>query len=427
MKKLYIIALSLAITSASYSQCTGGRYSSDVFAGVTVTSDINYGANTSSTGVNTQLDLDFYEPTGDTETARPLIIWAHGGSFIFGSKTDADVVTLGNAFAKKGFAFASIDYRLGISFPITATKATEAVVRAVQDMKAAIRFFYKDRSTTDTYKIDTTQIFIAGTSAGGITAINLAYLDKECEILEFISSASLTSLGGIEGSSGNAGYSTDIVGTIGLAGALASYGWMEPGDSPICMTHGTADGTVAYSRGMVNVIGIDIMELDGSRMIDEHANAIGIQSNFYTHLGAGHVPHTSSAAYMDTTINFVRDFLIDIMGCTDAALQPENAPFGTATLYPITYCGGPLSLEENTFDNVKTIYPNPAATSLTISFNDSESEKEIVLLDLSGRIIANYQTNMESLTIQRNDLNSGTYFIQTTINGIISSSKIIFE
>ena len=210
-----------------------------------------------------------------------------------------------------------------------------------------------------------------------------------------------------------------------MAGALASYGWMEPGDIPVCMTHGTSDGTVNYSRGMVNVSGIDIMELDGSRMIDEHANALGIQSNFYSHYGAGHVPHTSSAAYMDTTVNFVRDFLIDIMGCTDAALQPENAPFGTATLYALTYCS--LSVNENGQKIIDAIYPNPAETEVTISFNDNDGTKTVALLDLSGRIIEEYTVNGGNLVIKRSNLNAGTYILKTTINGVVNTSKIVFK
>lgn len=424
MNKIYLIALSGLISSFSFAQCAGGRYSTDLFSTVDITSDIVYGSNTSWTGANTQLDLDFYEPNGDTETARPLVIWAHGGSFIGGTKTDGDVVTLANAFAKKGYAFASINYRLGM-FPINQVNATKAVVRAVHDMKAAIRFFYQDRATADTYRIDTTQIFIGGTSAGAITAINLAYLDKECELLEFISASDLSALGGLDGSSGNPGYSQDVVGTIGLAGALASYGWMEAGDIPVCMTHGTNDGTVMYNRGMVNVGGLDIMELDGSRMIHEQANAIGVQSNFYTHYGAGHVPHASSAAYMDTTINFVRDFLIDVMGCTDAALQAPNTPFDTATLYALTACGA--SIDEQGETIVNSIYPNPSSSEMTITFNNLENLKEVVLLDLSGRKIAEYSTFESHLIINGNNLNAGSYIIKTTVNGIENTSKVVFE
>jgi len=33
---------------------------------------------------------------------RPLIVWAHGGSFMGGTKNDGDVTSLCNHFAKRG-------------------------------------------------------------------------------------------------------------------------------------------------------------------------------------------------------------------------------------------------------------------------------------------------------------------------------------
>jgi len=424
MKKIYLLAFTGLFASFSQAQCAGGRYASDIFTTVDLTSDVVYGSNVSNTGATISLDMDIYEPNGDTETARPLIIWAHGGSFIGGSKTDGDVVTLADKFVKKGYVFASINYRLGMDFPFNQANGTKAVVRAVQDMKASIRYFYKDRATTDTYKIDTTKIYIGGTSAGALTVLHLAYLDQECEILEFLSTSDLTALGGVEGTSGNSGYSTDVQGVISLAGALASYGWMEPGDVPLCSTHGTDDATVLYNRGFVSVLGFDIMELDGSRVIKEHADAIGVQNNFYTHNGAGHVPHSSSAAYMDTTVNFIRDFLIDQMGCTDAPLQAANTPFGTADLYPLTYCG--LSITENDATLINSIYPNPSSNNMTISFNES-GEKTIVLMDIAGRVIRNENTSSASYILERNGLKAGTYIVKVNINGSTSTTKVVFE
>ena len=424
MKKIYLLAFTGLFASLSYGQCAGGRYASDVFTTVDLTSDVVYGSNISNTGATVSLDMDIYEPNGDTETARPLIIWAHGGSFIGGSKTDGDVVTLADKFVKKGYVFASINYRLGISFPFTQTNATKAVVRSVHDMKASIRFFYKDRATTDTYKIDTTKIYIGGTSAGALTSLHLAYLDQECEILEFLSASDLTTLGGIEGTSGNSGYSTEIQGAISLAGALASYGWIEAGDVPFCSTHGTEDGTVSYGTGTVSVVGIPIMDLDGSRVLKAQADAVGVQNNFYTHNGAGHVPHAGSAAYMDTTVNFIRDFLIDQMGCTDTPLQAANAPFGTADLYPLTYCG--LSITENDASLINSIYPNPSSNNMTISFNEA-GEKTIVLMDIAGRVIRNENTSSASYILERNGLKAGTYIVKVNINGSTSTTKVVFE
>lgn len=427
MKKIYLIALSvLAIVPAVNSQtCAGGRYATDLFSTVTITSDVNYGSNTSFTGGTTQLDMDIYEPTGDTETARPLIIWAHGGSFIGGTKAEADVVELSNRFAKKGFVCASIDYRVGM-WPIDSVNAIKALLRAVQDMKGSVRFFYEDAQNANTYKIDTNHIYIGGSSAGAITALQYAYLDKECEIEEFMSLTTLNSMGGLEGASGNPGYSTTVAGVINLCGAVARYGWIEAGDVPLVSMHGDNDGTVDYNRGYASVSGFDIMQLDGSRMIDAGATAVGVESKFYTHYGGGHVVYLGNAQYMDTTVNFIRDFLIDQFGCTEAALQAPNTPTGTATLYAPTFCG--LSVEEQSNELVKGIFPNPSSDQMTVIFDGNVVLSEVVLLDLSGRIINSYDVNSNTLIINKNDLNAGVYILKSSDeNGVVSTSKIIFE
>jgi para-nitrobenzyl esterase len=425
MKKIYLIALSLiTMVPVVNAQCTGGRYSTDLFPTVTVTSDVNFGSNQSFSGATTSLDLDIYEPDGDTETARPLIIWAHGGSFIGGTKTEADVVELSDRFAQKGFVCASIDYRTGM-WPIDSVNAIKALLRAVQDMKASVRFFYEDAANADVYKIDTTKIYIGGSSAGALTALHYAYLDKDCEIEEFMSIADLNSLGGLEGTSGTPGYSTEIAGVINLCGALARYGWVESGDVPLVSLHGDADGTVPYGRGVANVSGFPIMYLDGSRMIDEHASTVGVQSNFFSHYGGGHVVYFSDADYMDTTVNFVRDFLIDQFACTDTPLQAPNAGTGAAVLYTQTHCG--LGVAEQS-ELISEIFPNPSSDQMTVIYEGGIQLKEVVLLDLSGRQVQSYGVNSSTLIISKDDLKAGIYLLKsTTDNGVVSTSKIIFE
>lgn len=440
MKQKLLLVLNLFIAGSTFAQepCSTGRYSSDVYTNLTITSNIEYGQNTTFSGANKILKLDFYEPTGDTATMRPLIIWTHGGSFLGGSKTDVDMVALSNAFAKKGYVCASIDYRTGF-FPVDSANSVKAVMRAVQDMRAAIRFFYKDRADgINTYKIDTNNIFVGGSSAGAITALHLAYLDRSCEINDYVAPATLTAMGGLEGNSGHPCYSSKVNGVINLCGALAQYGWLEAGDLPVCSMHGTEDGTVKYNRGVVNP-GVALMYLDGSRMIHEQAQAIGVQSNFYTYYGADHVPYLGTGAtemaYMDTTVNFVRDYLIDRLGCSNPALQAPNAPVQTATLYSFTPCTGdsPIdwctgaSIEENEKVDGINVYPNPSADQMTISWN-SEAQMQIEVFDFSGRKLVQNSVFGTTFTIKKNELNAGTYLLHLSdSNGFVSTKTIVFE
>ena len=107
MKKLYFALATIAsvVASINYSnaQCAGERYHNYAFpANPTVTSNIKYGSNLKFNGTNQNLLLDVYQPTGDVSTSRALIIMAHGGSFIGGSKTGSDVVPLCKDLAKLG-------------------------------------------------------------------------------------------------------------------------------------------------------------------------------------------------------------------------------------------------------------------------------------------------------------------------------------
>jgi para-nitrobenzyl esterase len=434
MKKLVSIMACLGMAQVfAQTPCESGRFAEDVFDNVSVTSNIVYGQNTSWTGSNTTLYVGFYEPTGDVMEKRPLIIWVHGGSFLGGSRTDSDMVTFSQRFAKKGYSCASISYRTGF-FPIDSTNSVRAVVRAVQDLKAAIRFFYKDAETDNNYRIDTTKIFIGGSSAGAITALHVAYLTEACELYDYLNVDQQAALGGLEGNSGNPGYPTTVKGVLNGAGALARYSWMDPSELniPLVSVHGTNDGTVTYNRGIVNP-GVPLMYLDGSRLLHERACAIGLENDLYTFHGAGHVPYIGSAAYMDTTVKFYRDFLVRQLGCTQTALQPANDMAQTAVLYDAVYCDesqvnetcGIASLAELKLPDF-ILYPNPASNDVRIELS-KESSYSVTVLDLSGRRLFHHDFSQSSVQIDITGLSAGNYIVQVvdTQNGTAHAQKLI--
>ena len=427
---ILILLLGLQLPVHSQEPCTSGRYAEAVFQQFVLTSNLTYGQNNNWANSNTILKLDFYEPANDTLASRPLIIWVHGGSFIGGSKTDPDVKALSERFALKGYACASIDYRLGF-FPFDSTNAIKAVVRAVQDLKAAIRYFYLDAQTTNQFKIDTNHVFIGGSSAGAITALHTAYLDDECEFSEYMSAGALANLGGLEGNSGNAGYSTKVHAVINGCGALAKYNWLEAGDVPLCSVHGTNDATVTYNRGLVNP-GTPLMYLDGSRMIHERACAIGVTNQFYTFNNAPHVPYISNAAYMDSTERFIRDFLVGVMGCTQSSLLPANEMQQQAELYPTTYCDGTPSNEicgsNNVVEQAATmelsVYPNPSRGEFQIATNLPIST--IKIYSMEGKIVQFVkveQTLMQDINLDL--LQNGVFIVEVEAGyNQISRTKI---
>lgn len=103
------------------------------------------------------LTLDLYLPKG-TE-ARPLLIYIHGGGWSGGHTRQAGAVAdfpaLLAGIAQRGFAVASIEYRLSGEAPFPA---------AFEDVRAAIRFL---RTNAGRYRIDPARVGVWGGSAGG--------------------------------------------------------------------------------------------------------------------------------------------------------------------------------------------------------------------------------------------------------------------
>jgi para-nitrobenzyl esterase len=425
MKKIYSSLVAITTVATSFAQYGTGRYETKSFA---YDSAINvvYGSAKLYTGITTSLKMDVLQPKNDSLAARPLVIWVHGGSFIGGDKSNDVAIT--RDLTQRGYVTANINYRLGV-FPLDSINAFKAATRAMQDLKAAIRFFYKDASTTNTYKIDTNNIYIGGSSAGAITAMHAAYLSKACVIEPFIGGAAvLTGLGGLDGVSGNPGYSTKVKGVINLCGALVRYGLIDSTSVPLCSMHGTVDGTVKYGRGYVTPAGVKLLLLDGSRMIKQQSEIVNHKHDFYTWYGADHVPYQGGGAYLDSTMTFISGFLLNQVKGTSVNLIPApNTYFGSQALYPTTTTC--LTATVNAIEGITAselnIYPNPAVTSLVVS--SETSINEVVVLDITGAIVKSIKVNANKVTINRDNLASGTYILKVIMANEVVTKKISFN
>ncbi|WP_051652392.1 alpha/beta hydrolase [Clostridium algidicarnis] len=126
-----------------------------------------------------ELTLDFYAPSKSNKTTWPLIIYIHGGSWAFGDKSiDDSFIPILNKLKEKGYAIASINYRLSSS--------DSSFPSPVEDCKDAIRWFYKNK---DIYNIDTDNIGLLGVSSGAHLALLSSYSNEN----DFIGDESLSS------------------------------------------------------------------------------------------------------------------------------------------------------------------------------------------------------------------------------------------
>lgn len=262
------------------------RFKTEIFSEVDSISNIQYGQAINIKGENEKLLLDvFTPPKPDTLKYRPLVIFIHGGGFQNNSKNGSYSSILCAKFAKRGYVTATIDYRLGVEKSgigvdgkkeKTNTDYAEALYRAQQDGKAAIRFF---RRYADKYGVDTSQIFITGSSAGSKTCLAVAYMD-ETEVPKEIDK---NKWGSLEGNSGNEGYSSKVRGVMNAWGAMIDYKWIQQGDAPLFNTAGTEDKTVPYDSSY-DYHGFKY----GPYILFQHCLSLGIPTGWRPFYGTGH-------------------------------------------------------------------------------------------------------------------------------------------
>ena len=289
---------------AQVDDCDGTRYRyTSAFENFNVSYDVEYGNAINATGLSQSLVVDIYEPEGDANTMRPLIIMAHGGFFIGGENDNPDVLALCQDLTKMGYVVGSITYRLGIdNFLDVSNALIRSVWRGYHDGKAAVRYFRKTAAEDgNPWGIDPDRIYFAGVSAGGFIGLHLAYVDDESEIPPQVDQEAPGMGGGMEGESGNPGYSSTVAGVVNIAGALKTVDYLSPGDEPLVSVHGTDDGTVPFGTGMISLSLIPITEVDGSSIIHAAADELGIENCFTVLEGADHVAHVGDAdAYYQT-------------------------------------------------------------------------------------------------------------------------------
>ena len=273
------------------------------------------------------LDMDVYTPITDESKPRPLLMLIHGGAFFNGDKQSAGYKEWGRYFAARGYVVASINYRIGF-LPRGSTRVDRAGYRAVQDARAAMCYLLRH---PERYPIDTNRLFVAGSSAGGITALNLAFMtDRDRpestkggivhevanELVQLFTSNSnqdsgigLEDLGDInavaEVNAGSVDFHIDAV--VNMWGAVHKIEMIDNSrNTAILSFHGDADSVVAYGYDhpftkvkMKPLNEFMCNKMYGSKCIHERAKQLGMMSELHTKAGGGHSLHAECGELTD--------------------------------------------------------------------------------------------------------------------------------
>ncbi len=405
----------------------------------TTTTQITYGTIT-----NTSI-ARVYTPLGDVNTCRPLILWAHGGGFVAGDYLEQKTTDMMRQFARKGYVAVAMRYRLTSPAPTSTLQFQEALIKGVQDMIAAIRYI---RANANLFGIDTSQIFIGGSSAGAIIANHTAFMD-----LNEAFPTALANQGGNYNVTTSPTYSNipyNIAGCVTQAGALWDLTFLNNETSPWGAVHNTSDPTVSYNTG------------GGSQQIYTQLQSQNVKSFLKTTNSPNlHTPFplTPTAPYVDTfNLATYRQLFAMLKHQSSASVTVNNStltasqagqsyqwflnnvaiPTATNVVYVAATSGNyfvqvrncatcfsssqtvsitllPTSIiNQESEGNNLTLFPQPATDR--IHLQSTNAIRNYMIYNSQGQKIIESQPNSDKASIDINDFGNGIYFIQLIYN-----------
>ncbi len=291
---------------------------------------------------NLQLSFDLYQPYGDTLSRRPLLVWFHGGAFLMGDKNTTTIELMAHELARRGYVVLAPSYRLGFRLspnvnrlidrgnrilgrdwiPQPPNPVERTMYRSFQDARAVLRYASFHHEALG---VDTSAVFVGGTSAGAMVALGAAFMTEEnrfrSSLGNDLGSGFLNWQAGNQGcldcSTNNIDASFHIKGVINCWGAVTDERMIESNPHvPVLSFHGTADDIVPAGYGYpFNDIryGINRIFLDkvyGSLPI--HQRLKNPHSRLVLFPDAPHDPHQDESGFnalADTLLSATAKFL----------------------------------------------------------------------------------------------------------------------
>ncbi len=207
------------------------------------------------------LHLDFYSSKSTQNGSSPLLVLLHGGGFASGRRNGAHEVRFSKSMAEKGFAVASISYRLtrkGDPFNCQChtEKKMHSFISATEDLSEAIQFLTNKKDLA----FDRETIVLVGSSAGAEAVLHSAYMGNDyrfSHVPKF-----------------------NIAGLISFAGAVSNASYMTKDNAvPTLMIHGKKDKLVPYATAPHHYCPEDqpgYLMLDGPKTIASNLQALDV-------------------------------------------------------------------------------------------------------------------------------------------------------
>ncbi|MFQ5631443.1 MAG: carboxylesterase family protein [bacterium] len=215
---LAVFSIGLSCNMFSNMKRSNVRYKDQIFSQVNAMKDILYSqAFNPFSNEFEMLYMDAYWPAPDTAKKRWVLVFAHGGGYCCGDKSDTQNINFSLDMAKRGYVVFNINYRL-LNYFVDSTNYVPGYVMAGADLRAAVRYV---RSIAAQRRLDPDRITVFGSSAGGGASLGALY-DQSLD-------SSNTS---------SQGFSAEPdLGGVSAAPPLPDLSVIEPGEPKIYIQH----------------------------------------------------------------------------------------------------------------------------------------------------------------------------------------------
>lgn len=245
---------------------------------------------------------------------RPLVIGLQGSAFLNTCFPKPCYIRysenfLTTYFVPEGYVTASIQYRLNSPFTFEALKVNdeklkETQYKAAQDARQAIKYIFENAGK---FGVDTNNVFLIGSSAGAITALNALYFDDE-------------SAKDLSEKYGKLEKRENIKGLISLSGAIYDLSHIKDEKKvPLMIVHGRGDRVVPFDKGFY--LGLKrLTPVFGGKAIYDEAikQTIPVKGYFYDF---GHEFPTQLQKDIYKNAN---DFIRSYLSCSTNAVHSRN-------------------------------------------------------------------------------------------------------
>jgi acetyl esterase/lipase len=249
MKRIIFAIIFLAVCGEAFAQQPTSPTLLQIADRYWMQPDVVYGSAN-----NTPLKLDIWYPR-DNPNPTPVIVYIHGGGWIFGSKEGAVYQLL--PYLERGWRAVNVEYRMA---------GNSLAPGSVEDTRCALRWIYRNAKQ---YNFDTTKIVLTGHSAGGHLSLITGMLpdgtalDNRCyagaqygdvpmKVAAIVNWYGISDVNDLIAGPNLKNYAAMWMGAMPNAAEVAKsvspLTYVRPGLPPIITIHGDKDDVVPYTQ-----------------------------------------------------------------------------------------------------------------------------------------------------------------------------------